>query len=229
MFVVKNQPVPRALVSRGMRQASLLARESLRRSEAQHQDAAAHLQCIDGKYRCDYISATDEQSLLNHIDQNEWLDDLKRRVQHYGYRYDYRARKIKRDMRIGELPEWVLPLAEKLRADFFGVMPQQMIVNEYHPGQGIAPHVDCVPCFGDVVASVSLGSTCVMNFSKQQDDADERIALFLEPRSVVVLGGESRAHWMHGIAPRKNDSVNGRVYARARRVSLTFRTVRGKN
>ena len=34
---------------------------------------------------------------------------------------------------------------------------EQAIVNEYEPGQGIAPHVDR-DCFGPVVATVSLGS-----------------------------------------------------------------------
>ena len=35
-------------------------------------------------------------------------------------------------------------------------------VNEYLPGQGIAQHVDCVPCFGGTVASLSLLSPCTM-------------------------------------------------------------------
>jgi len=28
-------------------------------------------------------------------------------VQHYGYRYDYKARTIDHSMRLGELPQWV--------------------------------------------------------------------------------------------------------------------------
>ena len=40
---------------------------------------------------------------------------------------------------------------------------EQAIVNEYEPGQGIAPHIDR-DCFGPVVATVSLGSAVNMDF-----------------------------------------------------------------
>lgn len=193
---------------------------------------------LGGEYIPDYISEREEESFLRCInsDAAKWLIDLKRRVQHYGYRYDYRARHIVDDMRIGDLPQWVMPLAERLRGKFFGEMPQQMIVNEYEPGQGIAPHVDCEPCFGDVVVSVSLGSTCVMDLARRggeenrvADSGDERVHLFLEPRSAVVLAGASRYHWTHGIAPRKKDVIGGEIFHRGRRVSLTFRTVLSEN
>jgi alkylated DNA repair dioxygenase AlkB len=40
----------------------------------------------------------------------------------------------------------------------------QTIVNEYRPGQGIAAHVDCVPCFGATILSLSLGSSSVVGY-----------------------------------------------------------------
>lgn len=192
---------------------------------------------LGGEYIPDYISEREEESFLRRINAAEWLTDLKRQVQHYGYRYDYRARNIVDDMRIGDLPQWVASLAGRLGGDFFGEPPQQMIVNEYQPGQGIAPHVDCEPCFGDVVVSVSLGSTCVMDLARRDageenrvaDSGDERVQLFLEPRSAVVLAGASRYHWTHGIAPRKKDVIGGETFPRGRRVSLTFRTVLSEN
>lgn len=194
------------------------------------------LACLGGRYVPDYISAAEEKSLMDHIDDAEWITDLKRRVQHYGYRYDYRDRKISKDMHIGDLPEWVMPLAERLAVEFFGgKRPDQMIINEYQPGQGIASHVDCKPCFDETVVSISLGSTCVMNLMRRATAADnrcpvadaksDRIALFLETRSAVILAGESRYLWTHGIAPRKTDTIGGCKYPRKRRVSLTFRSV----
>ena len=41
-----------------------------------------------------FISIKEEKELLKFVDDSNWLNDLKRRVQHYGYKYDYRARKI---------------------------------------------------------------------------------------------------------------------------------------
>ena len=40
----------------------------------------------------------------------------------------------------------------------------QLIVNEYQPGQGISPHIDNQTLFGDVVVSVSLSSNTIMTF-----------------------------------------------------------------
>ena len=62
-----------------------------------------------------------------------------------------------------------------------------------------------------------------MNFPSKE--SGEVIPVFLEPRSLVVLKGEARYGWMHGIPARKNDDVSGRTVRRSRRVSLTFRKV----
>ena len=74
----------------------------------------------------------------------EWRDDLSRRVQHYGWRYDYKARAITPDMHIGALPDWLQQLAQRLHdeTNLFDRVPEQVIVNEYLPGQGIAMHTD---------------------------------------------------------------------------------------
>ena len=167
-------------------------------------------------YISDFISKAEEQALINHIDAQDWMNDLKRRVQHYGYRYDYKARAVTKDTYLGPLPDWLLPVAEKLP-----FKPDQAIVNEYRPGQGISAHIDCVPCFGERIASVSLGSGAIMQFSK--DGAREE--LYLEPRSLIMLSEDARHRWMHAIPARKSDTVDGFKIERGRRVSVTFRTV----
>lgn len=175
-------------------------------------------------YRDGYLDRDLARAIEGAIDAAPWLDTLKRRVQHYGYRYDYKARRITPDSYLGPLPEWLEQLAGRLVADgIFATQPDQVIINEYLPGQGIAPHVDCEPCFGDVIASLSLGSGCVMNFAHVA--TGKTMARYLEPRSLLVLQGASRFEWTHGIAARKTDVVDGISVPRGRRVSLTFRTV----
>jgi alkylated DNA repair dioxygenase AlkB len=176
------------------------------------------------QYVKQYESAQAEADVLGAADAEPWLADLKRRVQHYGYRYDYKARKVDPSMYLGPLPVWAQPLASRLVADgYMPAAPDQLIVNEYEPGQGITAHVDCVPCFGPVVCSVTLGSQCVMELSALEGNGVE--SLLLERGSLVVLAGEARYKWRHAIPGRKSDSVAGRVLPRERRVSLTFRTV----
>ena len=170
----------------------------------------------------EFLSREEEAQLLNQVDSSPWLGDLRRRVQHYGYKYDYKARSIDSSMRLGDLPIWSLPVLSRLKAARIIPGPfDQLIVNEYEPGQGIAAHVDCEPCFQDGIVSVSLGSDVIMEFRKD----GQKIEKVLKGRSVLVLTGESRYEWKHGIPARKSDVLNGERVPRKRRVSLTFRQV----
>ncbi len=172
----------------------------------------------------DFITEAEERELLSVIDQQPWLADLQRRVQHYGYRYDYTARQVTADLYLGVLPDWLQPLAMRLHYErLFATPPDQVIVNEYQPGQGIAPHVDCIPCFGGTIASLTLGSGCLMDFT--HSNTAQKTSLYLPPCSLLLLQGDARYHWQHGIAKRKSDVVDGVKMQRGRRVSLTFRTV----
>jgi alkylated DNA repair dioxygenase AlkB len=180
---------------------------------------------IEGlNYVAGFIDEPAQRLLLEAIDLEPWLTDLKRRVQHYGYKYDYKARKIDRSMYLGALPIWAQPVAERLLCEgYMKDIPDQLIVNEYEPGQGIAAHVDCIPCFGSIVCSITLGSHCTMELSEMLGLESE--TLLLECGSLLVLAGASRYNWKHGIPARKNDKIGGQLLRRSRRVSLTFRTV----
>ena len=175
-------------------------------------------------YIADYIDVAAESALNQTIDTQPWITELKRRVQHYGWRYDYKARSVTNDLRIGALPDWLQIYAMRLQqAGLFSKTPDQVIINEYQPGQGISAHIDCVPCFTDTIASLSLGSPCVMDFIHSK--TGEKSSLLLEPRSLLVFNGDARYVWQHAIAARKTDRYNGQIIERTRRISLTFRKV----
>ena len=171
-----------------------------------------------------FLPSERQDELLDRIDASPWRTDLKRRVQHYGWRYDYRTRRVAASDRLGPLPDWLVPVSERLASDgWFEALPTQAIVNEYEPGQGIAAHVDCEPCFGDTIASLSLGGRCMMTLRER--DGSGRCDLVLEPGSLLVLRGPARYAWTHEIAARKSDVIGGVRHPRERRVSVTFRTV----
>ena len=165
----------------------------------------------------------DEQQqshILKEISILPWLTDLKRRVQHYGYKYDYKSRRIDPSMFVGPLPQFALTVARQLMdAGLIVEMPDQMIVNEYEPGQGIAPHIDCEPCFKDSIATISLGDVYTMDMIEISTGRIMHIPL--ELGSCLVFSGAARNDWKHGIKARKTE--NGRQ--RGRRVSLTYRNV----
>jgi alkylated DNA repair dioxygenase AlkB len=175
----------------------------------------------------DFISKDEEKELLANIENSTWLSDLKRRVQHYGYKYDYRARKIDQSYFIGEIPTWMRFLCDRLEQNkIIDFVPDQAIINEYIDDQGIAAHIDCEPCFGDTIISISLAGHCVMNFQREQTCTEQdKLPLLVLPRTLIVMTGESRYKWYHGIVGRKSDKFNGQNHKRQRRVSITFRKV----
>jgi alkylated DNA repair dioxygenase AlkB len=127
------------------------------------------------------------------------------------------------ELYLGPLPDWLAPLATRLhREGLFSEIPDQAIINEYLPGQGISAHVDCVPCFDKEIASLSLGSACVMEFTHAHHNKQTKV---LEPCSLFVLSGAARYEWQHCIPARKSDMISNIKINRARRVSITFRKV----
>jgi alkylated DNA repair dioxygenase AlkB len=172
-----------------------------------------------------FISREEETALLESIEGSVWLTDLKRRVQHYGYKYDYKRRSLDHSMYIGTIPNWAAEIAERIvQQGLMSVIPDQVIVNEYLPGQGISDHVDCEPCFDDTIISLSLGSGCIMEFKKLSDKGEKKV-IYLAPCSLVVLKGDSRYGWTHGIPAREKDKWHARSIPRKRRLSLTYRKV----
>ncbi|MEQ9236251.1 alpha-ketoglutarate-dependent dioxygenase AlkB [Coleofasciculus sp. E2-BRE-01] len=172
----------------------------------------------------DYINTQEQNQLLEIIDQQEWSTQLKRRVQHYGYRYEYKKRTLASASYLGELPNWANQLGQRLVRDrVTPISPDQLIVNEYLPGQGITNHVDCVPCFGNTIISLSLGGRCVMNLTHAPTKT--QIPVLLLPGSLLILQGVARYQWQHSIPARKTDQYQGKKLVRSRRVSLTFREV----
>jgi alkylated DNA repair protein alkB family protein 8 len=185
-------------------------------------DSVPGLVYVDG-----WLTAATQESLLTAIDAADWSTDLRRRVQHYGHRYDYDRRSVTASSGTATapaLPDWAEEIAGRLVSEgFMDRAADQAIVNEYQPGQGISQHVDCVPCFGPAVAAVSLGSACIMDFTSPEDGA--KVEVWLRPGSLAVMTGPARYAWRHSIAARKSDPHPDGRLRRERRVSVTYRTI----
>lgn len=156
----------------------------------------------------DFIPEEQELALIKQIDEQEWLHLYQRRVQHYGYLYEYRTRGLKRlytpEDKSKGIPSWLVPKGLDTH-----LIPEQIIVNEYLHLQGITPHTDAC-CFGPVIASLSLGADTVMTFEGDIISAN----LKLPRRSLLVLSGKGRYKYKHSIK-----------HAGDRRVSITYRTL----
>ena len=172
----------------------------------------------------DIVTEAEEQRILLRIANAPWLTELSRRVQHYGYRYDYRARNSGQHLSAPAFPRWATVIADRLQPLFDGRRPEQCIVNEYRPGQGIGMHADHAS-FGPNVVSLSLAADWPMNFRPRGVRpyqggglaSDEVVAL--PRRSALVLRSQARSSWMHGIDPAAG------ARQPETRISATFRTL----
>jgi alkylated DNA repair protein alkB homolog 6 len=137
------------------------------------------------------------------------------------------------------LPPWLTtspPVAERFaRLGLFDGTrhgaPNQVLVNEYAPGQGIMPHEDG-GAYEDVVATVSLGGVVVLDLYVKGEGAGDETAEFpsarvdgedgscrlprrptwrilQEPGSLLVTRGEAYVAAIHGIAPVAVDEELG--------------------
>nr|AKM76732.1 RNA-binding (RRM/RBD/RNP motifs) family protein [Monsonia marlothii] len=201
----------------------------------------------------DFVTPQEEQELLAAVDARPWISLAKRRVQHYGYKFCYQTRNVDTKQHLGELPSFVAPVLEKISSfpnlnDAANVSLDQLTVNEYPPGVGLSPHIDTHSAFEGLIFSLSLAGPCLMEFRRYAQgawfpkagssvdmDAENpdnssnfsRKAIYLPPRSMLLLSEEARYAWHHYIPHHKIDMVNDNVIKRSsRRVSFTLRKVR---
>uniref|UniRef100_A0A665UFQ1 tRNA (carboxymethyluridine(34)-5-O)-methyltransferase n=1 Tax=Echeneis naucrates TaxID=173247 RepID=A0A665UFQ1_ECHNA len=196
----------------------------------------------------EFVSPDEEAVLLAAIDwlsSNEDVTAQKslkhRRVKHYGFEFRYDNNNVDKDkpLRAG-LPDECLPVLERcVKSGLISIMPDQLTVNQYESGQGIPPHVDTHSAFEETIISLSLGAKTVMEFRHPDG---RLVPVVLPGRSLLVMRGESRYLWTHGITPRKFDMVpacsphspasdlgtnrNLTLSKRGTRTSFTFRKIR---
>ena len=179
-------------------------------------------------YRDDFISPAEERALLDAIEPLPFSQVLmrgavaKRRIAHFGWTYGYYARRTEPGP---PLPLFLAPVRERF-ADWAGIPAElfvEALVTEYPPDATIGWHCDA-PVFGDVVAGLSLRTSCRMKFRPYVSPSAARNAdgprrttheIELAPRSAYLMTGAARKVFEHSIPA-----------VRATRYSITFRTLR---
>jgi alkylated DNA repair protein (DNA oxidative demethylase) len=170
-------------------------------------------------YLPDFLNGVEHTRLLAHIAQITFTEvrmhgvAARRTTAHFGWRYDYDARRLDQPVPI---PDFLLELREQA-APLIAAAPDdlaEVLVTCYPPCATIGWHRDA-PMFGPSVVGISLLSPCLMRFRQRVEDRFLRFSQVLEPGSAYVLGGPARSVWQHSIPP-----------VDALRYSITFRTLR---
>jgi alkylated DNA repair dioxygenase AlkB len=173
------------------------------------------------RYQPEFVSRTAEAELIGHILELPLQPfqfgayEGKRRVASFGFRYDYTARRLQE---AEPLPAWLTSTIQSVEK--FGDLPpgsvRQVLCTEYEVGVGIGWHRD-KPHFEEIFG-LSLGASCKFRFRRPAGDKWKRFTLTAEPRSLYMMGGESRQIWQHSIPAVEQ-----------RRYSITFRTMKAED
>lgn len=160
---------------------------------------------MDGLYT-KHISGL--ENYVQEIDKYPWSNELNRRTQHYGARYDYKSRSLIYDV---QPLQGIVKSFNDEHLHVFGF--NQCIVNEYRSGQKITPHIDHPKLFGNVIVSLSLGSSMIMRFTKN----DRLFDVQLNHGDCLLICNETRYQWKHELLPVNDPNF--------RRISITYRTI----
>lgn len=202
-------------------------------------------------YIPNFLSAEEHDKLVDLINSNPFCHIIGRRQQFYGETYYHTTHndprlqpKSKENDTVHKLSmdpmDWLVKKIQDLpELNLFNPdedeLPTQCLVNEYVDKFGISSHFDDPLAFGSTIASVSLGEPIYFTMKKPKIrtnaclDIEKEIKVFLEPRSLLILQGDSRYKWRHGITKARliRDPITQELVRRRddtyRRLSITIR------
>lgn len=175
-------------------------------------------------YIPNFITATEEQTILTSLPQNRWINLTHRRLQAHPSTLSKTNVLLE-----SPLPSWLTdPILS--RFDSLGLFkeslhgkPNHVLVNEYNAGEGIMPHEDGGTYF-PIVATVSLGAGIVLDVQAKRSSSPSLFSsslfsssssnlhaepttwrIFQEPRSLLITTGTAYTDLLHGIAEVKVD------------------------
>lgn len=170
-------------------------------------------------YIKNYLTMSEIDTILNKIHSEIIFKPIttaptSRLVAHFGYNYSYDRSGIKpadpipTDLtNIVNINKINNICGENIISNPF----DQLIINEYKPGQQIAPHTDHVTQFGPIIACITVGKSVPIIFTL----GSIKKIINVESGSMYIMTKDSRYLWKHSL---KNTSDGTRY-------SLTYRTI----
>lgn len=137
-----------------------------------------------------------------------------RRVAHYGKYYSCDRTGLKDAQPI---PDFMNELVNSSRInnlvgfDLIDKLFEQVIINEYKPGQQISYHTDHTKLYGPVIACITVGQSVPIKF----ECGGIKKKINIEEGSMYIMTDESRYEWKYSL---RNNSIRNSY-------SLTYRTI----
>jgi alkylated DNA repair dioxygenase AlkB len=186
------------------------------------------------------LSTSEERSYIKYMESDNFKQFLKstnkssnkesRLVAYFGSNYnvlkskpdDQSAPQIPLPIyELGQLALQILPRPP--RSDGTSWEYNMVVLNRYDGAnkQGIGKHIDA-DGFGHTVISYTFNSGSTMRFTRSGYDP---VDVYVKPRSLYIMTGESRSKWAHEMPARASDMVDGNRLPRGVRYSITMRMI----
>ncbi len=172
-------------------------------------------------YLPDFLSRDEEERLLSFVRSLPLHPMLfqgyeaKRKVESYGYDYDFASRQLRQGKPIPKALDWLIEkVADHLQLSYDQFA--EVLVSEYPPGAVINWHRDAPPF--DIIAGISLLQDCTFKLRPYDKAKQNRKAVIKMPvrrQSLYVIREEARMEWEHSISPVEST-----------RFSITLRTLK---
>jgi len=136
-----------------------------------------------------------------------------RMVAHFGYYYSYDRSGVRPATTIPDYLERLVDMDKinNLCGNIINSPFDQLIINEYKPGQQISPHIDHVKQFGPIIACITVGKSVPINF--KSGSVEKTISI--DAGSMYIMTGPARYQWLHSLKNKTSET----------RYSLTYRTI----
>ena len=194
-------------------------------------------------YIPNFITEEEEKWLVQYAYSSQWDEQgkMNRRVCQYGFSFDYESgNKLKKGKPMPTVFQFLIDRITKITEatpgrgaypvaceDSTPWIPNQVIVNEYLPGQGIGMHIDKPQLFDQNILTLILHCPVALKLIPKGPRKRSHVfrELLLKKRSIFCLSGPSRYTHQHGIPSTKIDVVNGVRNKRGTCIAITFRRV----
>ncbi|XP_077360209.1 alpha-ketoglutarate-dependent dioxygenase alkB homolog 4 isoform X3 [Festucalex cinctus] len=164
------------------------------------------------------------------MDKDVWnLSQSGRKKQDFGPKVNFKKKRA-RPANFSGLPALSKKLVLRMQEEesLAGFQPVEQCNLDYHPqrGSAIDPHLDDSWLWGERLVTVNMLSDTTLTMSLEQGlpqlglPGEVNVAVRLPRRSLVVLYGEARHRWKHGVL--RKDVGERRVCSTFRELSAEF-------
>ena len=174
---------------------------------------------IEGLYYIpNYLKQEKITNLINKINYDIKFESISkhknsRRVAHYGYYYSYDRTGLRPAPKIPDFLQELISneMFKKINKKYNIVNYDfdQVIINEYLPGQQINYHIDHTTLFSDVIVCITIGSSVPINFKWE----NEIVSVDVASGSMYIMTDDARYKWQHSLINNSDKT----------RYSITFR------